>query len=87
MSRYRLECLLRRNADYKALTLWLDQNGFEGKWEVVKRNEKGHPELRIASDGKEAFTTLSSTPGGHIRVKPRLARMKRALRAVGLLSG
>lgn len=83
MSRNRLADRLRRNADFQAMTRYLDQIGLG--WRVVKPNHKGHPALAIALPGQPEplIHHISSTPGGWCNTEHRVAKLKRALAVAG----
>ena len=83
MSRYRLESRLRRNADFQAVTRYLDDAGLE--WRVVKRNAKGHPHLRVEDQlGTVAWLMIASTPMGGCNTASRVAGARRILIAAGI---
>lgn len=86
MSRYRLSARLRTNADYRAMTAFLDAQGL--RWELVKPNAKGHPALRIQLPGGMTLDHyIPSTPRGRCNATARVANLRRFLIDAGAING
>ena len=83
MTRWRLDKRLRTSPEIKGMAHWLDERGI--KWQIVKRNNQGHPEIEVTGpQGQVAYQIVSSTCKGSIDVQARIARLKRKLRTAGI---
>lgn len=82
MSRMRIEAKIRKNADFIALTRFLDCIGF--RHDVHPPTGKGHPFLRIdLPDGRQIDFHIACTPAGHCNAGARVTRLRRRLADAG----
>ncbi|TJZ85818.1 hypothetical protein [Paracoccus hibiscisoli] len=85
MSRFRLTAKVRKNADYIALSRFLDDLGLPH--EVVQPNAKGHPALRITlPTGTLMDHHIACTPRGWCNAPARVAALRRKLIEAGALA-
>ncbi|WP_103173752.1 hypothetical protein [Paracoccus sp. SY] len=83
MSRPRLSARVRTNADYQAMSRFIDGLGLAH--EIVKPNAKGHPALAITLPcGTLLIHHIACTPRGRCNVDARVAGLKRALVKAGI---
>lgn len=82
MSRFRLVARLRTNADFKALSAFLDGLGLA--WSIERPTGKGHPALLIELPNGELLRhTVTCTPRGGGNPLGAIAYLRRAMRAAG----
>ena len=82
MSRMRIEAKIRKNADFIALTRFLETIGFE--YEVFPPTGKGHPFLRIdLPNHRQIDFHIACTPAGHCNAGARVTRLRRRLAEAG----
>jgi hypothetical protein len=82
MSKPRLATKLRQNAEYPAITDFLDKIGF--RHELHGPTGKGHPFLRIdLPDGRSIDHYINSTPKANGNPRAAMGKLRRALRDAG----
>jgi hypothetical protein len=84
MSRWRIGAKIRKNADFKAMTAFLDANRLS--WEIADLNSSGHPVLRITQGTATLDHVIAGTPKPRGDTKRKVASLKRALAAAGMLT-
>lgn len=80
MSKFRLAAKLRQNAEFPAITGYLDAVHF--RWRLNdRRGNGGHPFLTIfLPDGREIEHHINSTPRNSGNPRAAISKLRRALR-------
>ena len=82
MSKPRLESKLRQNAEFPAVTGFLNKIGF--KWQLHGPTGRAHPFLTITlPDGRMKKHHINSTPRNGGNPKAALSKLRRKLREWG----
>jgi|GEM_PF-2959919 len=82
MSKPRLHIKLSKNAEYPAITGYLEKVGF--CFELHNPTGKGHPFIRIKlPDGRDLDHFINSTPKASGNPRAALGKLRRALKGVG----
>ncbi|WP_333826872.1 hypothetical protein [Pararhodobacter sp.] len=85
MSRQRIGAKVRTNADFQAITRFMDGEGIA--YELRAPEGKGHPILIITSaDGQKLRYPIACTPRGRCNTPARVASLKRFLRQHGIIT-
>jgi hypothetical protein len=83
VSRDRITAKVRTNADFKAMTSWLDSQRLQ--WSVHAPTGKGHPYLMVErpKGGEPVKHSIACTPRQSVAAAAKVASLKRTLRAAG----
>lgn len=82
MSRMRISAKVRKNADYLAVTAYLDSLGIE--WTLQPATGKGHPFIQIDRPNFAPFRFhLATTPKGWTKPSRVIGKLKKRMQNAG----